>query len=319
MMRRRALLPSLAGTFAVWPAVGFGQIALRTIGVLDPGDPGLYLGELRKTLSALGHVEGRNIRFEVRSGSNNLDALRRQARELADLKVDVIATRLTPALSAAMETTKSIPIVMSAAGGPVESGLITSLARPGGNVTGMSLGGTNLIGKRLQLIREVVPHTRHVAMIAAGSNPYIDVMLSGTEQSGRELGIKVTAVRASASAQDLETRLAAVGEPIDAIHAMAGVPVEPLMALANKLRLPVFPTQRIAVDAGALLSYGGKLEEQYRGAAVYIDKILKGVQPRDLPVQEPARYELVINLKAARMLGIAIPAVLLTQADELIE
>ena len=139
------------------------------------------------------------------------------------------------------------------------------------------------------------------------------------KDSATKLGIKVTAVRASASAQDLETRLVAVGEQIDAIHAMAGVPVEPLMALANKLRLPVFPTQRIAVDAGALLSYGGKLEEQYRGAAVYIDKILKGVQPGDLPVQEPARYELVINLKAARMLGIAIPAVLLTQADELIE
>jgi len=319
MMRRRAFLPSLAGLLALRPAAGTGQARLRVVGVLDGADAGPFFIELRKTLSGLGHIEGQNIRFEVRSGTNNVEALRRHADELARLNVDVIVTRLTPPLRAAMEATKTIPIVMSAAGGPVETGLVTGLARPGGNVTGMSLGGANFVGKRLQLIREMIPGVRHVLLVAAGANRYTDVIMAGTEQAGRELGIKVTSISVDPSARDLETRLAAIAEPIDAIHAMANVPVEPLVALAAKRRLPVFPTQRGAVDAGALLSYGGRLEEQYRGAALYVDRILKGAQPAELPVQEPARYELVINVKTARALGITIPVTLLAQADDLLE
>ena len=316
-MRRRAFLPLAFGAVLLQPADGIGQTRLRTVGVLDSGDPGPLLDELRKTLSGLGYGE-QTLRFELRRAGDP-DGLRRHAEELVALKVDVIVARLTPALRAAMNATRTIPIVMTACGGPVEIGLIASLAHPGGNVTGMSLGGMNLLGKRLQVIREVLPGVRHVAMIAAGADPFSRVILSGTEAKGRELGIKVTPMPID-SIQQLEPKFSALGsDRPQAIHTMANVPAEPVIAFAIKNRIPLFPTQRNAVEQGALASYGGLLEEQYRGAAIYVDKIFKGARPAELPVEEPQRFELVINLKTAKSLGLAIPPILLVQATELIE
>ena len=253
-MRRRAFLSIAAGAAALQPTAGAGQTRVRTVGVLDSGQ-GPFLGELRKTLSGLGYREGA-LRLEVRT-ADDPESLRRHAEELVGLKVDVIVARLTPALRAAMNATKIIPIVMTACGGPVESGLIASLARPGGNVTGMSLGGMNIVGKRLELIREVMPSVRHIAMVASGDDPFTTVIMNATEQKGRDLGIKVTTMPL-VGLQQIEAKFVALGrDRPEAIHAMTNLPAEPLIAFAFKHRIPMFPAQRTAVERGALLSYSG--------------------------------------------------------------
>jgi putative ABC transport system substrate-binding protein len=218
-----------------------------------------------------------------------------------------------------MAATKTIPIVMAGVGGPVEVGLLPSLSRPGGNVTGMSMGGIQLAGKRLQLMREFVPSMRRLAIVGNPGDPYAIRYAEKLAQETRSVGIETVPAMVSRP-QDLDAAIAAVtgGRP-DAILAMANVPTDTLVAIALKYRLPLFATQRSVADAGGLMSYGGRLDEQYRGAAIHIDKILKGALPANLPVEEPSRFELVINVKTARTLGIVIPASLLVQADELIE
>ena len=300
------------------PAVGIGQPKIRTVGILDPGDPTPFLSEFRKGLSGLGYVEGKTIRLEVCMAESKIELLPRLAEELVRLKVDVIVARLTTALRAAMQATKEIPIVMTAVGGPVETGLVASLARPGGNVTGMSLGGVQLAGKRVQLIHEVLPAMRRLIFIANSGDPFSDTIAATMADVARGLPVQTTSVTTSAA--ELETAFAVLArERPDAIHTMANLPTKPIAELALKNRIPLFATQRSAVEVGALLSYGGRLEEQYRGAAVYLDKILRGAAPASLPVEEPSRFELTINMKTARALGLAIPPTLLAQADEIIE
>jgi putative ABC transport system substrate-binding protein len=316
-MKRRAFLPVLAGAMAARPAVGIGQPRIRTVGILDPGDPTPFLSEFRKGLSGLGYVEGKNIHLEVRLAESKNELLPRFAEELVRLKVDVIVARLTTALRAAMQATKDIPIVMVAAGGPVETGLIASLARPGGNVTGMSLGGVQLAGKRVQLIHESVPSLRRLALIANASDRFSDVIASSlTEAAGK---LSVQTVSLNTSPQALNAAFTALPERPDAIHAMANLPANLVADLALRTRTPLFTTQRSGVEAGALISYGGRLEEQYRGAAVYVDKILKGTSPANLPVEEPSHFELTINMKTARTLGLSLSPALLARADETFE
>jgi putative tryptophan/tyrosine transport system substrate-binding protein len=318
-MKRRAFLAFGLGATLLHPGIAVGQAGLRTIGVLDGGDPDSMLAEVRQVLRELGQVEGKTYRFEIRSGSNVPTTLRRHADELVRLKVNVLLVRLTPPLRAAMAATSSIPIVMAAVGSPVESGMIATLVRPGGNVTGMSLGGVQLTGKRLQLMRQFLPSMRRLAVVGIAVDPYADLYMSGVEQVGQELGLQVTLVKV-AGPQDLSQAFAAMErERPDAIHTMANLPTAALLPLSLNGRVPLFATQRSAVEAGALMSYGGRLEEQYRGAAIHVDKILKGAQPASLPVEEPSRFELVINAKTAKTLGLAVPALLLAQADETIE
>lgn len=317
-MRRRVLLATASGAVLLSAIRTVAQPRLRLVGALDSGESGPFLPEIRKTLARLGYVEGTHLRFESRS-SQSPEILSRLAEELVALKPDVIVARLTPALRAAMTATRTIPIVMTACGGPVESGLIDSLARPGGNVTGMSLGGMNLIGKRLELIREVAPAVEHIAMVGAGADPFSRILMDGTVLKGRELGMRVTPI-GIAKIQELDARFAAMGnDRPQAMLALANVPAEPLIALAFRNRLPLFPTQRSGVEAGGLLSYGGLLQEQYRGAAIYVDRILRGAAPATLPVEEPRHFELVVNLKTARTLGLAIPPIILVRATEVIE
>ena len=316
-MKRRALL-SLASGFAVAPIAAFAEPRLQVVGVLDPGDSAEFVGDLRKALAALGHVEGRTVRLEIRSGRNAADTLVRGAKELADLKVDVIVVRLTPALRAAMQATRDIPIVMAAVGAPVETGLVASLARPGRNVTGMSLGGVTLAAKRLQIIREVVPSVRHLASLVNTHEPYSEIVAATFEQAGKPLGLQTVSIRTTA--ETLASGLAELErERPDAIHTLASLPIEPIVQAALRLRLPLFATQRSSVEAGALMSYGGRLDEQFEGAALYVDKILRGATPASLPVEEPSRFEMYINLKTARTLGLTISRTLLAQADQVIE
>jgi putative tryptophan/tyrosine transport system substrate-binding protein len=318
-MRRRTLTLTALGAVLLRPADGMSQARVRTIGVLDAGDPGSMLAELRAGLSALGHVEGKTYRLEIRSGANVPTALRRHADDLVRLKVDVLLVRLTPPLRAAMAATSSIPIVMAAVGSPVESGLIASLGRPGGNVTGMSLGGIQLAGKRLQLMRQLVPGLRRLTLVAIAADAYADLYMSGAAQVGRELGLEVTETKL-ADVHELPAAIAAIErERPDAIHTMANLPLDAVLQLSLNGRVPLFPTQRNAVEVGGLMSYGGRLEEQYRGAATYIDKILKGADPASLAVEEPSRYELVINMRSVKALGLSVPGLLLAQADEIIE
>jgi putative ABC transport system substrate-binding protein len=250
-MRRRALILTALGAVLLRSADGASQARVRTIGVLDGGDPGPMLAELRAGLSGLGHQEGKTYRLEIRSGSNARATLRRHADGLASLKVDVLLVRLTPPLRAAMEATSSIPIVMTAVGSPVESGLIAGLVRPGANVTGMSLGGIQLTGKRLQLMRQLVPSLRRLALVAI-ANAYADLYMSGAAQVGRELGFEVTQIML-AGVHELPTAVAAIErERPDAIHTMANLPLDAVLPLSLNGRVPLFPTQRNAVEAGGL-------------------------------------------------------------------
>jgi putative tryptophan/tyrosine transport system substrate-binding protein len=208
--------------------------------------------------------------------------------------------------------------VMAAVGAPVETGLVASLARPGGNVTGMSLGGVTLAAKRLQIVREVVPSVRRLAYLVNSHEPYAEIVAATFEKAASPLGLKTLTIRTTA--ETLEAGLAELErERPDAVHTSASLPIEPVVNKALRLHVPLFATQRSAVEAGALMSYGGRLVEQFEGAAVYVDKILKGARPASLPIEEPTRFELFINMKTALELGIVIPKPMLAQADELIE
>jgi len=296
-LKRRAFL-GLASGLAFAPAATLAQ-RMPVVGVLDPGDPAEFVGELRKALNGLGYIDGKTLRLEVRSGRNSADVLARAAEELVRLKVDVIAVRLTPALRAAMQATQDIPIVMAAVGAPVETGLVASLARPGGNVTGMTLGGVTLAAKRLQIVREVVPSVGRLAVLINSHEPYGEIVGATFEQAGRQLGMQPILIRTTADS--LNTALAQLErDRPDVIQTL-------------------FATQRSAVEAGALMSYGGRLQEQFEGAAVYVDKILKGARPANLPVEESSRFELSINMKTAKALGLTLPRILVAQADTLIE
>jgi putative ABC transport system substrate-binding protein len=314
-MKRRAFIPLAAG-LVLAPATTLAQPRMPVVGVLDPANRGDFLSAFRKALSGLGYVEGKNVRLEIRSG--NAEALARGAEELVRLKVDVIVARLTPALRAAVRATPDIPIVMAAVGAPVETHMVASLARPGGNVTGMSLGGVSLSAKRLQIMREVVPSLRRLASLVNIHEPYSEIVAATFEQAGKQLSIE--AISIPATPELLDTSLAQLErERPDAIHTLASLPAEPIARTALRLHTPLFATQRSVVEAGALMSYGGRLDEQFEGAALYVDKILKGATPASLPVEEPSRFEMYINQKTARALGVTIPPTLMAQADQVIE
>lgn len=315
-LKRRAFI-SLATGLALVPVAALAQ-RMAVVGVLDPGDPADFVGEFRAALARLGYVEGRTVRLEVRSGRNNADALARAAEQLARLNVDVIVARLTPALRAAMHVTQDIPIVMAAVGAPVETGLVASLARPGGNVTGMSLGGVTLAAKRLQIVREVAPSVARLAVLINSHEPYGEMVGATFEQAGRQLGLQTILIRTTADSLTAALAQLDRARP-DAIQTIASLPAAPVAQTALRLRTPLFATQRSAVEAGALMSYGGRLQEQFEGAAVYVDKILKGARPASLPVEEPSRFELSINMKTAKALGLTLPRTLVAQADALIE
>jgi putative ABC transport system substrate-binding protein len=318
-VRRREALALLGGAAASWPLAGRAQPAkVPVIGVLSVGDPGALLSGLREGLGRLGYVEGQNIRIEVRSAAGKPE-LRALADELVRLKVEIIVARLTPAVRAAMGATQTTPIVMAPAGAPVETGMIASLARPGGNVTGLSITAAEVSGKRLQLMREMVPTIKRVALLVNGADPFGKVLIAQSEQAAPSLGLQLQKFLVS-SREEVEAAFAAMAkEPADAVFIDSSLPAEPAVTLALKQRLPAFSTTRVPVDAGALMSYGGRLSDSYRDAAVYVDKILKGAKPADLPVQQPTKFDLVINLKTAKVLGLTVPQSLLQRADEVIE
>jgi putative ABC transport system substrate-binding protein len=326
-MRRREFLGVLGGAAAaptlLWPRAGPAQRGerQRTIGLLSAG--GTPSVSFADAMRQFGWIEGKNVTFEPRYAGNKLERLPALAMELVRLNVDVIVAFGTLAPLAAKQATTTISIVMGAAGDPVGSGLVVSLARPGGNVTGMSLMTPDLGGKRLELLKEVRPRLARVAVLWNAANPYPAIVFKETQAAGRTLGIEVLSLEVrgpddfdaafNAGRQQRPDALVTVEDPLTTSHAKL------IVETAAAQQLPSLHGLRQFVTAGGLMSYGASLADLVQRAAGYTDKILKGAKPADLPVQQPTKFELVINLKTAKALGLTVPDKLLVAADEVIE
>jgi putative ABC transport system substrate-binding protein len=327
-MRRREFCVLLSGSGALLlPGVSRAQQAGRVyrIGYLSLGsmDPAL-LEVLRQRLRELGWVEGKNISFEFRFSDGRYELLPALAAELVESKVDVIAASPTPAALAAKDATQSIPIVGISLDNPVRHGLVASLARPGGNVTGVTYGdGPEIFGKDLGFLREVVPGLRRLAVLSNSTGLNHGPMMDILEPAARSFGIELKLFDVQApenfdSAFDEMTKAAAealfvFGDPMFGVHRKR------VAELGVQHRLPTMYTNRPHVEAGGLMSYAASFPDIWQRAANYIDHILKGVKPADLPVEQPTKFELVINLKTANVLGLTVPPALLARADEVIE
>jgi putative tryptophan/tyrosine transport system substrate-binding protein len=277
----------------------------------------------RQGLRELGYVEGKNIVIEYRHAEGKYDRLPSLAAELVRLNVDIIVTASTQAAQAGQQATRSIPIVMTVVSDPVESGLVASLARPGGNVTGLSLMHPELSGKRLELLKEVIPKLSRVAVLSNLSNPIIPPLLRETEAAARALGVQLQVVEVR-DPIELDSAFGAMTR--DRAGALVVLPDgtfqnerRRIAALAAKGRLPTMYAWREAVDDGGLMAYGASVPDILRRAATYVDKILKGTKPADLPVEQPLKFELVINLKTAKQIGLTIPQSVLYRADKVIK
>ena len=327
-MRRREFIALVGGAAAAWPLAARAQQAGKVyrIGILEMTSATLNAANvyaLRAGLQQLGYVEGQNLVIEYRSADGRDDRFPGLARELLALKVDVIVTRGTPAAIAAKNATSTIPVVMAASGDPVGTGLVTSLSRPGGNITGLSAIVGELAPKRLELVREIVPALGRIAVLANMSNDAIRRDWGEIETAARSLGVQsqLLDLRKSDALGPMfdDATARRVDALVVVIDDITLTNQQRIVDLAMRHRLPAIYSAREFVDAGGLMSYGVSYPDLYRRAATYVDKILKGNKPDDLPVEQPTKLELVINLKTARALGLTVPQTLLVAADELIE
>ena len=326
MDRRRFLLTSLAGALATPLAAEAQQAAkMWRVGYLAAGAQSEnlnYLNSFRQGIRDLGYVEGRNIAIEYRWGEGNYERLPPLAAELVHLRVDVIVAANAPSAQAAKDATREIPIVMTVLVDPAAAGLVASLARPGGNVTGLSIMAPELVGKHLELLKEVVPKVSRVAVLGNPSNPGTTSQVQAAGAAAQALGLQLQLMEAR-DPSDLEHAFEAMKRArVDAVlvlvDAMFGSQRERIARLAIQHRLPAVSGLTRHAHAGDLLAYGASRVDVYRRAATYVDKILKGAKPADLPVEQPTKFELVINLKTAKALGLTIPPSLLARADQVI-
>ena len=330
-MKRRQFIALLGGAAAAWP---LGASAQQTAKVPRIGYLAANLATapqlteaFRQGLHDLGYLEDRNVVIEYRDAEGKLERLPALATELVALKVDVIVTAAgTRAALVARQATRALPIVFIAVGDPVTSGLVTSLARPGGNVTGLSLLFPELVGKCLEYLKQAVPGVSRVTVLwepsAVAERTEKDI-LKAAEVAARALGVRPQFIEARGPA-DIDRAFSEMARAHAGALTVLSTPMfarerRRLVDLAAKNRLPTMFSFREYVDAGGLMSYGPKLADLVRRAATYVDKILKGAKPADLPVEQPTKFELVINLKTAKSLGLAVPPSLLARADEVIE
>jgi putative ABC transport system substrate-binding protein len=320
MNRRDTVLGLLA--LGVAPPVLWAQQANKVprIGVLITTTLEPFASQFRDELRKLGYSDGNAIQIEFRTADGNPKLLPGLAEELVRLKADIIVASLTPAATAAKQATREIPIVMAGVGDPVGTGLVASLARPGGNITGLSLAALDLAAKTLEIIREVKPSAKRVTVLASATDPFTSPLLDRLQRAAKAMGLEISTVMIRETAEfntafrDMAKRRA------DAVLVQPSLQrkVAAEMALTHRIPAVSFVAQSFA-DEGGLLVYSAHTEDQVRGSAVYVDKILKGAKPADLPVQQPTRFELIINLKTAKTLGIKIPQSVLFRADRVIE
>ena len=327
MMERRTFMALVSGSLLAAPlAAGAQQPAkLPTIGFLGSGTAAAqsqWTAAFVQRLRELGWSEGRNVAIEYRWAEGRSERFLEVAAEFVRLKVDVILTHNTPPALAAKQATSVIPIVFATAGDPVGSGIVASLARPGGNVTGLSSQAPDTAGKKLELLRDLIPGLLRLAILADVGNPYAALDVGEVRRAARTLGLEVATFEIRL-AGDIDPAFQALKGHAQALYVLA-VPLlfanrVRINTLALAARLPTMHGVREYVEAGGLMSYGPNWPEMWRRAADFIDKILRGAKPGDLPVQQPTKFELVINLKTAKALGLTIPPSLLQRADEVIQ
>ena len=329
MIKRRTFLGTLglcvlAASYAAEAQPGrvFRIGILGNFPVTDPEDARLW-GAFIEGLRELGYVEGRNITIEHRSSEGKFDRLPDLAADLVRLQVDVIVTGGPPAPLVAKQATSTIPIVFAVSGDPVAEGLVASLARPGGNITGLASVSGDVVGKQLALLKEAAPKVSRVAVLQNPSNETHARILRQAEGAAQALGMQLHIVQAR-TPPEIDADFAAMrSRRVDGVlvlrDALFLAQRIRIATLAAKSRLPVMYGFRDQAEAGGLMAYGASVPHMYRHAATYVDKILKGAKPADLPVEQPTRFELVINAKTAKALGLTIPQSLLGRADEVIQ
>jgi putative tryptophan/tyrosine transport system substrate-binding protein len=326
-MKRREFITLLGGAAGAWPLAASAQQPARlpTIGFLVAGTPsshGRWAAALVQRLRELGWIEGRTIAIDYRWAEGSRERAAEIAAEFVRLKVDVIVTSATVVVIAAKQATSVIPIVFAAASDPVGTGLVASLARPGGNVTGLSLQFTDLAGKRLELLRTVLPDLRRLAILANASSPATALEVAEVQAMARTFGLEVAAPEVRQT-EDIAPAFEALKGRVEALYVVNDPLVDTnrvrINTLALAARLPTLHGDREHVAAGGPMSYGASFTDLFRRAGDLVDKILHGAKPADIPVEQSTKFDLVINLITAQALGLTIPPTLLARADEVIE
>jgi putative tryptophan/tyrosine transport system substrate-binding protein len=326
-MRRREFIKLLGGALAAWPVVARAQVPgkVPTIGFL--GTPSAsawtsYTAAFVRGLRELGWIDGRTVTIEYRWAEGRGERFGEIAAEFVRLKVDVIVTS-GAAVTAVKQATAAIPIVFAIGADPISSGYVASLARPGGNVTGLSLQASDVAGKRLELIHEAMPTLRRLAILANVGYPASVMEMAEIQTAARAFTYDVVRLEIQRT-EDIEPAFASLRNDADALYVCGFDPLvvlnrDRINAFAQAARLPTISGEQLYVEAGGLMSYGPDMPDLFRRASQYVDKILRGAKPGDLPVEQPTKFDLVINLKTAKALGLALPPTLLTRADEVIE
>jgi putative tryptophan/tyrosine transport system substrate-binding protein len=328
-MKRREFITLLGGAAAAWPVRARAQDPAPTvrqarIGILSASPPTpAMVHAFREGMRERGYIEGHNLSIDVRWPRGTFEQDPDVAAELAKANVDVIVAWSTPAVIAARRATAVIPIVMVSVGDPVGSGFIASLARPGGNITGFSNISADLSAKLVELFVELVPDIRRVGVVSNIYNPNVALQLRHTEEAVRKLGLQSLVIEAQ-TPEEYEGAFARLSaEKVHGVVVLATSSViehaHKIAELARAARLPTAFQRRESVEAGGLMSYGGNVNYQFRGAASYVDRLLKGGKAADLPVEQPTKLEFVINLKTAKSLGLTVPTIMQMTADEVIE
>ena len=325
-MKRREFIALLGSAAAALPLPAAAQPKIPRIGFMGNSTAALeanLLDAFREGLRELGYEEGRNIVIEYRWANGTYDHFPVLVAELIAAKVDAIVTAGTPAALAVKNATTNVPLVMVAVGDPIGTGLVPSLARPGGNLTGLSSIAPDLEGKRLQLLREVTPALSHVAMFINSLNPFHISSMEQARAAAQAMGIKLQ-LHDIRKSEDLDDAFTAIRkERPDALLILADRVFlhnrERIVDFANEQRLPNVSAYKELVEVGGLMSYGPSYEDMHKRAAIYVDKILKGAKPADLPIEQPSKFTFIVNLKAAKTLGVTVPSQLLGLVDQLIE
>ena len=326
--RRAFLLAAAAWPTLAWVGLVRAQTpeGIRRIGLLSPFSPAsaeLWHQSFRQGLRDLGWVDGKNISIEYRYAEGRADRLPELATELVRLNVDIIVTTVSPDAVAARNATRAIPIVMASAGDPIALGLVENLARPGSNITGLSQISRELAGKRLELLREIVPKLSRVAVLWNPQSKTSEIDWKETQLAARTLGLQLYPVEARSPTDFDKAFEEAIRANVGALaitpEQVFGGNLKRIADLASKHRLPSIYQIREFADAGGLMAYGTDRTDMFRRAATYVDKILKGTKPGDLPIEQPTKFELVVNLKTAKALGIKVPQTILLRTTNVIE